>query len=156
MQLEQQLKTFVDLAVNYFGTVTREAAEVQPPQIDFGGLDLQDYTGVVSISGVAHGWICLTAPTAMLNSLLDAIGEMEKGPAYLADLVGEMTNTISSNARKEWGADFQVSVPQVVRKGEPLPWVDLPVAFVLPISWRGFSCQLVIAIEEPGTAALVS
>jgi len=148
MNLERRLKTFIDVAVRFFERLTSEEAVVDSPSIDFGERELLDFTGVIRISGPADGLVYVTAPTAMIEALLRATGETDMRPRLLGDFVGEMANTISSNARKDFGPAFEVSVPKVIRRGEAFPYAFPPVAFVLPIQWRDFSCQIVIAVEE--------
>jgi len=154
MRLEQRLKTFVDVTVHYFGKVTSEEAQIEAPQIDFGDRELSDYTGIIQVSGPARGLVYMTAPANMLGSLLRAMGEEDQRPNLMADLVGEMTNNISSNARRDFGSSFEVSVPKVIRRGEDFPFEAPQVAFVLPIQWREFLCHLVIAIEEEVEAGI--
>jgi chemotaxis protein CheX len=66
----------------------------------------------------------------------------------MCDLVGEVANTISGNARKDFGKDFMISVPQVVA-GEPekVAPPDNMRSFVIPINWRSHSAQLVVCLE---------
>ncbi len=148
MSLERRLKTFIDVTVRYFERITSEEAVVDVPSIDFGERALLDFTGVIRISGPASGLVYVTAPTAMLEALLRVTGETDVQPRLLGDFVGEMANTISSNARRDFGPAFEVSVPKVLCHGDVFPYAFPPVAFVLPIQWRNFSCQIVIAVEE--------
>jgi chemotaxis protein CheX len=66
----------------------------------------------------------------------------------MKDLVGEVANTISGNARRDFGRDFVISVPNVVA-GEK---VEIPMTqgmrpFVIPINWRSHSAKLVVALK---------
>jgi chemotaxis protein CheX len=66
----------------------------------------------------------------------------------MCDLVGEVANTISGNARRDFGKDFMISVPQVVA-GDPekVQTPDNTRSFVIPINWRSHSAQLVVCLE---------
>jgi chemotaxis protein CheX len=66
----------------------------------------------------------------------------------MRDLVGEVANTISGNARRDFGREFVISVPCVLT-GEKRP--ELPVkpgmrSFIIPINWRSHSAKLVVSL----------
>jgi len=84
----------------------------------------------------------------MLTVLLMRMGETELTEENMADLVGEVANTISGNARRDFGKDFMISVPQVVA-GEPdkVATPDNVRSFVIPINWRSHAAQLVVCLE---------
>ncbi len=66
----------------------------------------------------------------------------------LLDMVGELTNTIAGNVRKNFGGDFLISVPMLV-KGKPddiLMRLKPPV-FVIPLNWRKEKAYLVVGLE---------
>lgn len=52
--------------------------------------------------------VYFTAMRSMLVRLLAIMGEPDCSVENLADLVGEMANTISGNARKDFGEDFMI------------------------------------------------
>ena len=63
-------------------------------------------------------------------------------------LVGEIANTISGNARRDFGRDFKISPPSVV--SGPTRQVELPAGcrpFVVPINWRSHSARLVVGLK---------
>jgi chemotaxis protein CheX len=146
--IEQQLKSFIDVAEGYFRKVTSDGAEMLPPAIHFQGHELLDYTGIIEISGVTEGLIYITAPQEMLVELTRSLGESETSPDNLADLIGEIANTISGNSRRDFGPQFRVSSPKVARRGEAFPLPLPPASFVIPIRWRKHECELVIALKE--------
>jgi chemotaxis protein CheX len=84
----------------------------------------------------------------MLTVLLMRMGETELTEENMADLVGEVANTISGNARRDFGKDFMISVPQVVT-GDPerVSIPDNTRSFVIPINWRSHAAQLVVCLE---------
>jgi chemotaxis protein CheX len=109
---------------------------------------VHDYTGVIDISGKREGIVYFTAPRAMLTVLLMKMQETEYSHETMRDLVGEVANTISGNARRDFGRDFVISVPSVL-SGED---AAIPVAaqirpFVIPINWRSHSAKLVVALR---------
>jgi chemotaxis protein CheX len=66
----------------------------------------------------------------------------------MCDLVGEVANTISGNARRDFGRDFVISVPNVVH-GEHADVSAVPGrrSVVIPIHWRSHSAKLVVALK---------
>jgi chemotaxis protein CheX len=84
----------------------------------------------------------------MLTVMLMRMGETELTQENMCDLVGEVANTISGNARRDFGKDFMISVPTVL-SGDPEKVVtpDNIRSFVIPINWRSHSAQLVVCLE---------
>ena len=66
----------------------------------------------------------------------------------MRDLVGEVANTISGNARRDFGRDFVISVPNVLAGEKPeLPNVPGARSFVIPINWRSHSAKLIVSLK---------
>jgi chemotaxis protein CheX len=65
-------------------------------------------TGVIGISGEARGAVCFTANGVMLENILSFLNEAPIDRSIICDLVGEIANTLSGNAR-EFGKDFLIS-----------------------------------------------
>ena len=110
---------------------------------------MHDYTGIITITGKREGVVYFTAPRAMLTVLLMKMQESDFSHETMRDLVGEVANTISGNARRDFGRDFVISVPSVVAGERP----DIPAIaghcarFVIPINWRSHSAKLVVALK---------
>ena len=146
---ESQLQVFIDGSLRYFDTVTEAKAEVGTPfLIDGQSSEPMDYTGIIGISGRNKGMVYFTASRSMLVHLLANLGEPDCSPENIADLVGEVANTISGNARKDFGKDFMISVPVVVH-GEN-ERVRLPKgikSYAIPVHWKGHRARLVISVQ---------
>ena len=147
---ENDLQVFIDGVTRYFNQTSNEAAEVGTPYLMEDSLEVpMDYTGIIGISGKRKGSVYFTAPKAMMKKLLFSLGEEEINHENCCDLVGEVANTISGNARSDFGKDFLISVPVVV-VGE-LESINMPNylhSFVIPISWRNDHSKLVICLES--------
>ena len=149
MLQEQELKTFVDGTTNYFEVAAQQPATVGSPYlVTEGAPAVHDYTGVISVSGKRAGVVYFTAPRAMLTVLLMKMQESDFSHDNMRDVVGEVANTISGNARRDFGREFVISVPSVLA-GERS---EVPVApgtrcFVIPINWRSHSAKLVVALK---------
>lgn len=149
MLQEQEIRTFVDGTTRYFEVTTQQAASIGSPYIVTDGDPvLHDYTGIIDISGKREGVVYFTAPRAMLTVLLMKMHETDYDHDTLRDLVGEVANTISGNARRDFGREFVISVPSVVsaREGAVTAAAGLR-SFVIPINWRSHSAKLVIALR---------
>ena len=110
---------------------------------------LQAYTGIIGVSGPYRGSVYFTAPRVLLRHLLLSLQEPDESEDNILDLIGEIANTISGNARSEYGSDFMISVPIVV-KGTPdeiyLPKTARSV--VIPISWKEYAAAIVVSLEK--------
>lgn len=145
---EEKLQVFVDGVQKYFAQIADEDMVIGVPYLVSNERPAaKDYTGVIAISGKYKGIVYFTAPRDLLERMLILLGEPQASEEYLADLVGEVANTISGNARSELGDQFEISVPIVLR-GAPdeilLPRRDR--SFVIPLSWRNRSAAIVVAL----------
>jgi chemotaxis protein CheX len=106
-----------------------------------------EYTGVISITGARRGVVYFTAPRGMLTVLLMRMQETDTSDENIKDLVGEVANTISGNARRDFGKNFVISVPTII--AHDLEKVTTPHSrsFVIPINWRTHSAKLVVCLE---------
>src|SRR5579863_3405689 len=148
MLREEELKTFVEGTTNYFEVAAQQPATIGSPYLMEGAPSVHDYTGVISISGKREGVVYFTAPRAMLTVLLMKMQENDFSHENMRDLVGEVANTISGNARRDFGNEFVISVPSVLA-GEraELPLVPGARSFVIPINWRSHSAKLVVSLK---------
>lgn len=144
---ERDLQIFIEGTLHYFDQISTEHAEVKTPYIVQEDLRVDDYTGMIGISGVRQGSIYFTAPRAMLRHILLALGENSSNDDLYCDLVGEIANTISGNARRQLGSEFSISVPDVIR-GELIELLDRQVhQFAIPIRWKSYTSSLVIRLH---------
>jgi chemotaxis protein CheX len=149
MLQEQELKTFVEGTTNYFEVAAQQPATVGSPYlVTDGKAAMHDYTGIISISGRREGVVCFTAPKAMLTVLLMKMQENDFSHESMRDLVGEVANTISGNARRDFGSEFVISVPSVLAgERSEVPVVPGARSFVIPINWRSHSAKLVVTLK---------
>ncbi len=78
-----------------------------------------DVTGILGLTGVAHGTIAVTfEEKCILTVVSNMFGEeMESLNEDIADAVGELTNMISGQARRELdeiGKVFKAAIPSVI------------------------------------------
>ncbi len=147
---EQNLQIFVSIITNYFNQFGGDELVVDTPYLlENQQPKVHDYTGVIGISGAQKGVVYFTATTALLSGILESMGEMDKGEDNLVDLAGEVANTVSGNARQDFGPEFHISVPFVF-KGSPQS-IILPKdgrSFIIPVSWRGQIGEIVVCLQD--------
>jgi chemotaxis protein CheX len=146
---EKDLEVLVEGAVRYFGSAVDRAAAVGTPWLltDRARPVLSDYTGMIGVSGARRGCIYFTAPSAMLRHILLRHGESAIDGEAMADVVGEVANVISGNARRVFGRDFAISVPDVFHGAPPTGGLPLGErAFVIPIDWKQYRAALVVSL----------
>lgn len=147
---QQKIETFVDVVKHYFTQFSKDELVVDTPYLsDEKEPHVYDYTGVIGISGVMRGVVYVSASAALLKVLLADMRESNINEEMMIDLVGEIANTVSGNARSEFGPEFHISTPFVF-KGAPQS-VVLPKggrAFVIPILWQQQVGEIVVCLEE--------
>lgn len=145
---EVELRVFVGIVKHYFEQQTGIDAEIYTPYLaDPEALPIYDYTGVIGISGNYQGCVYFTAPADLLRLILSRSGETDLSSRNLADLAGEIGNTISGNARRQFGNEFLISVPVVIQGRNQA--ISLPKgvkAYIIPFCWQQLDASLVVSV----------
>ena len=145
---ETELRIFIEGAVRVFETLTNQPASVGSPYLVTDGKPgAYEYAGVIGISGVRSGMVYFTAPRGMLTVLLMRMQETDTSEENMRDLVGEVANTISGNARRDLGKGFMISVPSVIANAPESVTTPHPRSFVIPINWRTHAAKLVVCLQ---------
>ncbi|MCB1589243.1 MAG: chemotaxis protein CheX [Xanthomonadales bacterium] len=146
---EGDIQVLIDGTVHYFHRSLDRTAEVGTPYLlEDRQRIISDYTGVIGITGVRRGCVYFTAPSAMLRHILMTHGETRVDSEFMADVVGEVANTISGNARRVFGEEFVISVPTVYSGTPDFSKMSLAErSFVIPIHWRQYHAALVVSIS---------
>ncbi|MBV6423348.1 MAG: hypothetical protein NAOJABEB_01138 [Steroidobacteraceae bacterium] len=149
MSLQSEIGTFVAAVLNYFDTAVQQAAVVGTPYLALGKPpEVFDYTGMIRISGKRKGVVYFTAPKGMLSVMLMRMQETDMSDANLRDLVGEVANTLSGNARKDFGRNFIISTPSVVAgSSTTIGYSPDTRPIVVPIDWRAYHANLVVCLN---------
>jgi chemotaxis protein CheX len=146
---DNDIQVFIIGALRYFESLKSETAVViEPPFITAKERPFREYTGIIRVSGKVTGIVCFTATRAMLETILAYLHQDPKNPEAVCDLVGEIANTLSGNAREEFGSEFKISVP-IVAIGEHLE-TRFPTDtwnYVIPIIWRSEKAYLLISLS---------
>jgi chemotaxis protein CheX len=146
---DREIGTFVQGTTRYFEVAAQQPATVGSPYlVTQGEPEVAEYTGVITVSGRRSGVVYFTAPRGMLIVMLMKMNESDVSHQNLCDLVGEVANTSSGNARRDFGRDFMISAPEIVAgqsKHVPAPEGCRPI--VIPINWRSHSARLVVCLQ---------
>jgi chemotaxis protein CheX len=149
---EEDLRIFIQGAARYFEKVVGESVVIDTPYEKGTEAVSEELAGVIGISGRQKGVIYFTAGRPMAIEVLEKLKVKNLDEAMEADVIGEIANTISGNARKQFGSEFLISVPLVLRGGnQAVTFPKRAPAFVIPILWRKHRCFLVIGLEENET-----
>lgn len=146
----QKISTFLAVIQRYFAQFDADELKMETPYLsEKKSPAVYDYTGVIGISGIMKGVVYVSATKALLCAILCLMNEDNDSTEMLADLVGEIANTVAGNARTEFGNEFHISVPFVF-KGSPTS-VVLPKtgrAVVIPILWQGEKGEIVVCLDK--------
>ncbi len=148
MSLEAEVAVFVDGVLNYFSTTVQQAALCGTPHLALGERpEISDYTGIIQVSGRRTGMVAFTAPKSMLSVMLMRMQETDMSHENLCDLVGEIANTLSGNARRDFGQQFQISVPAVLSgRDSQLKYPAATRPIVIPVDWRNYHSRLIVCL----------
>jgi len=146
---DQDIQVFITGVRRYFESLKADSGVViEPPFIKDEERPLLEYTGIIEISGKAHGAVCFTANGLMLKNILAFLNGSPGSKEILCDLVGEIANTLSGNAREEFGRDFLISVPVVATANDStFPFPEDGRNYVIPIIWQSERAYLLVCLS---------
>ncbi len=144
----EKLGVFLSSISAFFAQIDNEPVVLDTPYLNSNKNAVgYDYSGMIKISGPLEGCVYVSAPSTLLREVIKAMGEPDSSMTMMKDLLGEMANTISGNARTEFGADFIISPPKII---EGIPSISyLPKdrqSYVTPFTWRGYKAVIGISI----------
>lgn len=144
----EKLEVFLSSISDFFAQIDNSPVAIDTPYLHSNkNLAGYDYSGIIKISGPLEGYVYVSAPSVMLREVLSVMREPDTSLTMMKDLLGEMANTISGNARTEFGANFIIAPPKIV-DGAPSNAV-LPKdrqSYITPINWRGHQALIGICI----------
>ncbi len=150
---ESILNIFAASIIRYFTTTTEQPAVLGTPFLGHDDEKIAlDFSAIIGISGTYRGNIYYTAPRAKLHALLPLLGEHELNDHLCGELVGEITNTISGNAREELGGGFMISTPFLLTgSNESVRAAQGAPCYILPIEWNSYSSRVLITLVKTDT-----
>jgi len=149
---DQDIQVFIAGVRRYFESLKADnLVVIEPPFIKDQERPLLQYTGIIEISGKARGTVCFTANQVMLENILGFLHESPSSGEMLRDLVGEIANTLSGNAREEFGKDFLISVPIVISQDQSaFHFPEVGRSYVIPIIWQSEKAYLLVCLYKSG------
>lgn len=144
------LDVFVESIDNYFKVTCVSPAKVGTPFLTTDADKyIEDYTGMIQISGNYRGAVFFTAPERMLMRILRDLGLVSTQENRLIDLVGEISNILSGNARKVFGEQFSIMPPRAFHGGRSgAPHADVNKIFIIPIEWNELTANLIVNLDH--------
>ena len=149
MSLESEVAVFVDGILRYFDNSVQQVAQCGTPHLALEARpEISDYTGVIQVTGKRTGLVAFTAPKNMLSVMLMRMQESDLSHENLCDLVGEIANTLSGNARRDFGHQFQISVPAILHgRGSQIEYPGTARPIIIPIDWRNYHARLIVCLN---------
>lgn len=146
----EKLNVFMQSVSAFFEQIGESLREIDTPYLNDNTQPIAyDYSGIITITGPIVGSVYVSATTVMLRDLLRAIGEPEGSIALLKDLVGEIANTVSGNARTEFGPDFLISPPTITEGVPPVQYLPHERrSYVIPFYWHEHKAVIGICIRD--------
>ena len=145
----EKLQVFIDSVINFFKQINTDAAEVDTPYINSNDNPLAyDFSGIINITGPMEGIVYVSSETPMLRNILRIMGEPDTSITLLKDLVGEIANTVSGNARREFGSEFIISPPIIVEGAPSQNYLPKGKrSYIIPVSWDKYKTIIGISLN---------
>lgn len=151
----EDIEVFSAAIAHFFDTYTGETANVRSAYLLEANQSVlwNDFNGLIEISGDYAGSVCFSAPRAMLSHVLLKMGETIFTDDRHSDIVGEIANTLSGQARRHFGDRLHISPP---RLADP-SLVDVEFSpdrrpYAIPLLWHGYEANLVVRLAPKGRA----
>ena len=113
------INPFINATINVLETMAFIKCKAEKPYLKKDDVAKGDVTGIIGITGESNGTIAVTfEEVTILKIVSNMFGEeMKVLNSEVADAVGELTNMISGQARRELeenGKVFEAAIPSVV------------------------------------------
>lgn len=148
------INPFINATINVLETMAFVTVNAGKPYVKKDNVAVGDVSGVLGLTGVANGTIAVTfEEKCILNIVSNMFGEtMDKLNHEIADAVGELTNMISGQARRELeevGKVFKAAIPSVVtgRDHSITHYSDGP-KIAIPFSTEGGEFTIEVCFER--------
>lgn len=144
----EKLGVFLSSISAFFTQIDSTEVDVDTPYLNSNRSPLGfDYSGIITISGPLSGCVYVSASSTMLREVIKVLEEPDSSLDMMKDLLGEMANTISGNARTEFGANFIISPPIIVDGAPSASYLPKERnTFITPFTWRGYKAIIGICV----------
>ncbi len=113
------INPFINATINVLETMAFISVNAGKPYVKKDNVAVGDVTGVLGLTGIANGTISVTFESKCILAVVsNMFGEtMTELNHEISDAVGELTNMISGQARRELeeiGKVFKAAIPSVI------------------------------------------
>ncbi|MCK5096969.1 MAG: chemotaxis protein CheX [Desulfobacteraceae bacterium] len=113
------INPFINATINVLETMAFMEVNAGKPFLKTDLVAIGDITGLMGLTGVANGTVAVTFQSKCILAIVsNMFGEkMDEINSEIIDAVGELTNMISGQARRELeetGRSFKAAIPSVV------------------------------------------
>jgi len=148
------INPFINATINVLETMAFVKCKAGKPYLKKEDMAMGDVTGVIGITGETNGTISVTfEEKAILNIVSNIFGEeTKKLNSEVADAVGELTNMISGQARRELeeiGKIFRAAIPSVIsgKNHQITHYTDGP-KIAIPFEIEGGRFTIEVCLEK--------
>jgi len=147
----EDVQVFSDAALGFFAQTTGHKAAVRTAYLLDGADPMvwNDFQGRIELAGRYRGSVTFSAPRGLLTHVLLSIGESDYTDASHRDIVGEIANQMSGQARRHFGEALDISPPRVLSPDDAgMPPAGGSAPFVIPMLWDRYEAHLVVQMER--------
>ena len=148
------INPFINATMNVLETMAFLKSEAGKPYLKKDVVAKGDVTGIIGLTGVANGTIAVTfEENAILKVVSNMFGEeMTSLNHEVSDAVGEITNMISGQARRELeglGKVFEAAIPSVItgKDHEVVHYTTGPI-IAIPFRTEGGNFTIEVCLES--------
>ncbi|MFH2065723.1 MAG: chemotaxis protein CheX [Pseudomonadota bacterium] len=148
------INPFINATINVLETMAFIKCKAEKPYLKKDDVAKGDVTGVIGITGESNGTIAVTfEEVTILKIVSNMFGEeMKELNNEVADAVGELTNMISGQARRELeenGKVFEAAIPSVVsgKNHQITHYTDGP-KIAIPFTTEGGRFTIEVCLEN--------
>lgn len=146
--IQNELEVFVDGLTNFFERFAEQKVVVGTPfLIENVNRCFQQYTGMIRVSGNHSGTVFFSASEPLLKNVLWSMKILDANQSTMKDLVGEIGNVVSGNARARFGDEFYISPPTFLEDHVEDTNGSSMTHYVIPVNWRYQKANLIIDLH---------
>jgi chemotaxis protein CheX len=113
------INPFINATINVLETMAFMEVTAGKPFLKIDNVAIGDITGLMGLTGIANGTVAVTFQSGCILAIVSNMfgEEMSEINNEIIDAVGELTNMISGQARRELeevGRSFKAAIPSVV------------------------------------------
>lgn len=148
------INPFINATTNVLETMAFVKSKAGKPYLKKDDVAVGDVTGIIGVTGESNGTISVTFEEgSILKIVSNMFGEeMPELNSEVADAVGELTNMISGQARRELegiGKIFEAAIPSVISgKGHTIAHYTDGPKIAIPFSTDGGSFTIEVCLAK--------